>query len=147
MRSQTHLFQYQSPLGPIGLLLRGDVCQRIILEPVDAPLCSPDHPVAAWLRGYFAGQSVKRPVMAPPVTPFQGRLRKALVRIPRGKVKTYGELAAELDTSPRAVGQALGANPCPILVPCHRVVGASGLGGFSGGINWKRKLLRAEGYL
>lgn len=57
---------------------------------------------------------------------------------------TYGELAKMVGTSPRAVGRILSANPLPIVIPCHRIVAGSGLGGFSAGIEWKIKLLRHE---
>jgi len=67
--------------------------------------------------------------------------------IPFGETRTYGEIAAELDASAQAVGNACGANPIPILIPCHRVLGAASLGGFSGagGIETKVALLRHEG--
>jgi methylated-DNA-[protein]-cysteine S-methyltransferase len=71
-------------------------------------------------------------------------MRKGLLEIPFGEVRTYGELARRLATSPRAMGQALGANPLPILIPCHRVIAADGLGGFACGLEWKRKLLKFE---
>jgi methylated-DNA-[protein]-cysteine S-methyltransferase len=64
-------------------------------------------------------------------TPFQQRLWAALCEIPRGKTVTYGELAKRLNAEPRAVGQACGDNRLPIVIPCHRVVAANGLGGFA----------------
>jgi O-6-methylguanine DNA methyltransferase len=79
--------------------------------------------------------------------PFRRLVWAALVRIPRGKTETYGQLAAALSRpkAARAVGGACGANPVPLLIPCHRVVAAGGgLGGFSGGLAWKRKLLALE---
>ncbi|ELZ26190.1 methylated-DNA--protein-cysteine methyltransferase [Halogeometricum pallidum JCM 14848] len=78
---------------------------------------------------------------------FTGRVMRAMSEIPYGETRTYGELAAELDTSPVAVGQACGRNPVPLVVPCHRVVGAGGrLVGFSaeGGVELKRRLLDGE---
>lgn len=83
-------------------------------------------------------------------TPFQLRIWRALAEIPVGQVRTYGELARGLGTSARAVGGACRANPCPILIPCHRVVGSGGLGGYTGvtpgaGLAVKRWLLRHEG--
>jgi O-6-methylguanine DNA methyltransferase len=78
-------------------------------------------------------------------TPFRRRVWDALLRIPHGEVRSYGELALELETGARAVGQAVGANPIPILIPCHRVVAhGGGLGGFSGGLGRKRILLALE---
>ena len=64
-------------------------------------------------------------------TPFQHRLWAALCAIPRGKTLTYGELARALGGEARAVGQACGDNPLPIVIPCHRVVAAKGIGGFA----------------
>lgn len=64
-------------------------------------------------------------------TDFQKRLWEALCEIPRGKTLTYGELARKLDAESRAVGQACGDNRLPVLIPCHRVVAADGLGGFA----------------
>lgn len=64
-------------------------------------------------------------------TAFQRRLWDALCEIPRGKTLTYGELARRLDGEARAVGQACGDNRLPIVIPCHRVVAAQGIGGFA----------------
>ena len=80
-------------------------------------------------------------------TEFQREVFVELVRIPFGRVITYGELAETVSRpeGARAVGQAVGANPVPILIPCHRVVAAEGrLGGFSGGLAVKAALLRIE---
>ena len=80
--------------------------------------------------------------------PFSRSVWKVTASIPRGQTRSYQWVARRLG-SPRAmqaVGQALKRNPVPLLVPCHRVIRASGqLGGFSGGRGWKRKLLEAEG--
>ncbi len=65
-------------------------------------------------------------------TPFQKKVWQAIRQIPLGQKKTYGELAKKLNTSARAVGMACRTNPVPLIIPCHRVVGASGIGGFSG---------------
>lgn len=75
------------------------------------------------------------------------RVRRAMAAIPCGEVRTYGDLASQTGAPAQAVGQACGANPLPLLIPCHRVVGARTLGGFSapGGIETKVALLRHEG--
>lgn len=80
-------------------------------------------------------------------TPFQNEVWDALSRIPYGKVVTYGQLAAAIGkpSACRAVASAVGENPFLILLPCHRVVAADGLGGFSAGLEAKRKLLALEG--
>jgi methylated-DNA-[protein]-cysteine S-methyltransferase len=63
-------------------------------------------------------------------TPYQQKVWQAMCNIPCGETRSYGELAAELNSAAQAVGQACGANPIPIIIPCHRVVGKAGLGGF-----------------
>jgi methylated-DNA-[protein]-cysteine S-methyltransferase len=107
------------------------------------------HPIAAALAKYFKGGEVEFDVVFQPAgTPFQQRVWQALCSIPYGTLATYGDLAEQLGTSPRAVGGAVGANPMPILIPCHRVVGARGaLTGYSapGGLTTKTKLLALEG--
>lgn len=78
---------------------------------------------------------------------FTGRVMEAMATIPYGETRTYGELADELDTSPRAVGGGCGRNPVPVVVPCHRVLRSDGgLGGYSaaGGVALKRRLLEHE---
>lgn len=90
--------------------------------------------------------------LAPGDTPFRRRVRDALLRIPVGESRTYGELARQLHTAPRAIGGACGANRIALVVPCHRVVGGQGsLGGFMNAtdgdpIAIKRWLLAHEGY-
>jgi len=80
------------------------------------------------------------------LTKFQKEVLALTVKIPKGKIATYGEIAKALGSSPRAVGQALGANPHPIKIPCHRVVKSDGnLGGYSGGVEKKKKLSQREG--
>ncbi len=81
-------------------------------------------------------------------TEFQGRIFKRLMAIPYGRIVSYGDIADELGEpgAARAVGQAVGANPLPIVVPCHRVVRSDGrLGGYSGGLRRKAALLAIEG--
>lgn len=84
------------------------------------------------------------------VTPFQKKVLEQLQRIPYGETRTYGEIAKILKTSPRAVGNACRNNPVPIVIPCHRVVSATGIGGYDGArsgslLDIKRKLLQKEG--
>jgi len=83
-------------------------------------------------------------------TPFQHAVWKELQKIPKGEVRTYADVARRIKNpkAVRAVGTACGANPIPILVPCHRVVGSNGgLGGFGGGLPLKEFMLKAEGAL
>ena len=82
-------------------------------------------------------------------TPFQRSVWMALLSIPCGKTQSYGQIAVEIGRpgAMRAVGRACGANPVPLIVPCHRVLAAGGkLGGFLGGMGWKPLLLAREGW-
>ncbi|HEX4905581.1 MAG TPA: methylated-DNA--[protein]-cysteine S-methyltransferase [Acidimicrobiales bacterium] len=94
---------------------------------------------------WFTGERLRFELERAPVgTRFQRRVWAALEAIPYGETRTYGDLAAELDTAPRAVGAANGANPFAVIVPCHRLVGRAGLTGYAGGIERKRWLLDFE---
>ena len=96
--------------------------------------------------------SGREPKTFPPLdltgTPFQKSVWQALRKISIGKTKSYGDIARAIGrpAAVRAVGGACGANPVPVLIPCHRVLAANGkIGGFSGGLDWKRALLAREG--
>lgn len=82
-------------------------------------------------------------------TPFHRQVLKRVARIPYGKTMSYGEIAAALGNprAARAVGTANARNNLPLVVPCHRVVGTNGLGGYGGGLSVKKKLLKMEGAL
>lgn len=84
--------------------------------------------------------------LAPDGSPYRQRVWRALRNIPYGTTRTYVEIAREAGGSPRSVGGANGANPIPIIIPCHRVVATNGPGGYSGGegLPTKRALLRLE---
>jgi methylated-DNA-[protein]-cysteine S-methyltransferase len=105
-------------------------------------------PARTQLEEYFAGERTAFDLpVAPAGTPFQQSVWAQLRRIPYGTTTTYGELAARLGrpTAVRAVGAANGANPVSIVIPCHRVIGASGLlTGYGGGLAAKRRLLDLE---
>jgi O-6-methylguanine DNA methyltransferase len=104
------------------------------------------------LRDYLEGRIRKFGVRVDlsGITPFQSRVYDRLLAIPFGQVVTYGRIAEDIGAThtgaARAVGQAVGANPVPIVIPCHRVVGADGrMVGFGGGLRRKAALLRLEG--
>lgn len=100
------------------------------------------------LRSYFTnGRQAFDLPLEPPGTEYQRRVWRAMSKIAPGRTRSYGALARELNTGPRAVAGACGRNPIGIIIPCHRVVAADGLGGFSapGGVATKRALLRLEG--
>ncbi|HEX8391321.1 MAG TPA: methylated-DNA--[protein]-cysteine S-methyltransferase [Longimicrobium sp.] len=106
-------------------------------------------PAVGQLREYFAGDRTAFDVrMQPAGSPFQRRVWDALRQIPFGQTVSYGELAARLGVPgrARAVGRANATNPIPIIVPCHRVIGADhSLTGYAGGMEMKVSLLRLEG--
>lgn len=103
------------------------------------------------LDAYFAGKLKAFDLpLTPRGTPFELRVWQLMCDIPYGETRSYGDLAKALAAEPRAVGQACGRNPLPILIPCHRVLAAGGaLGGYSGGkgVDTKRQLLILEGAL
>jgi O-6-methylguanine DNA methyltransferase len=127
-------------------------------SPTPSRALKPPTPVRVWHRA--TTQAVKQvlggrhPTKLPPLdltsgTAFQRAVWRALRRIKPGATRSYGEIARAVGSpgAARAVGQACGANPIPLLIPCHRVLAAGGrLGGFSGGLDWKRKLLAREGH-
>lgn len=114
--------------------------------------CDATHPLLAKLRRelaeYFAGERRTFDVpLAPQGTPFQQSVWTALLAIPYGTTESYGALAARIGkpAAVRAVGLANGRNPVPILIPCHRVIGADGtLTGYGGGLPRKQALLALE---
>lgn len=86
------------------------------------------------LNDYFDGLRTHFALkLAPHATPYQARIWEALTKIPPGETRRYGDLAATVGGSARAVGGAMARNPIPILIPCHRVVASNGPGGYSGG--------------
>lgn len=100
------------------------------------------------LAAYFDGSLTTFDLpLAPDVSPAQRRFLDALIAIPFGKTKTYGQIAKETGMSAQGAGQACGANPIAIIIPCHRILGADNLGGFSaaGGVETKVALLKHEG--
>ena len=157
MPETTRHCRVDSPLGPLVLVSNGRALVRIVLPGETRPATplgprGDDEVLAAartQLTEYFAGARRRFDLpLAPEGTPFQRRVWDELVRLPIGKTLSYKELAHRV-ASPRgsrAVGAANGRNPLPIVVPCHRVVGADGrLTGFAGGLAAKAWLLRHEG--
>lgn len=128
-----------TPLGKLGFSVFGNALTGLEFLAPEAPERLPSDPAAqaavTQLQAYFADPGV---VFTLPLfsqgTPFQERVWQALRTIPSGSTVTYGGLARELKTSPRAIGNACRANPLPIFVPCHRVVSSQGLGGYSGAV-------------
>ena len=148
-----------SPIGRLQIALQGEGVARLRLPgagpalPERAPEGLLEHRVLAQLETYFADARAAFDLpLVETGTRFQRRVWARLRQIPVGASLGYGELANELETGARAVGNACRANPWPILVPCHRVLSANGLGGYAGAVDGermeiKRWLLRHEGLL
>jgi len=137
---------FRRPEGAFVAELR----ERLGVEPVRSATRTAD--IVHQLRAYFAGtrRTFDLRLDLGHVTPFQRRVLMAAASVPPGQVVSYGEIARRIGqpAGSRAVGQALGRNPLPIVIPCHRVVAAGGrLGGYTGGLGVKQKLLRLEGAL
>ena len=151
-----HWTTYDSPIGRLTLLAspRGLRAVGFPGEAIDLAGAARDPAALAFavaaLDGYFAGErtSLDLPLDLRAGTPFQHAVWEQLLEIPYGETVTYGELARRGGRPDRirAVGAANGRNPVPIVVPCHRVVGADGrLTGYRGGLERKRALLDHEG--
>ncbi len=141
----------------VGVRCSGDVIVGLRYLPPETPARAPGSPLAeravAQLQAYARDASAGFDL---PLAPMGSEFRRAvwaqLRAIPSGRTLTYGAVAQALGAAPRAVGQACGDNPYPVVVPCHRVVAARGLGGFAHAhdgylIEAKRRLLIHEGVL
>ena len=158
----TQVSQFTSPLGSMLLAACNNQLVGIWFEGQahlpDLSACAPDagQPVLqqakVQLQDYFAGQrhQFDLPVTLAGGTTFQQTVWQALLAIPFGATCSYGQLASRIGqaSAVRAVGAAVGRNPLTIIVPCHRVIGASGsLTGYAGGLDRKTALLQLEGVL
>ena len=139
-----------SPVGPLTITTEDDAITAVDFGAGGDPRPNAGAlaDAARQLTEYFAGDRREFSLpLSPRGTPFRLRVWEAMQAIPYGETRSYGDLARVLDSAPRAIGGACGANPIPLIIPCHRVVGAGGaLGGFSGGAgcDTKRQLLTLE---
>jgi methylated-DNA-[protein]-cysteine S-methyltransferase len=159
-QTKRHAFtRMASPVGTLTLVATDSGMVAILWEndrphrvPLNIEAEDARHPVLVemerQLREYFAGQRTEFTVALDVAgTPFQRKVWRALMTIPYGETRSYGEIAAQIGSpgAARAVGAASGRNPLSIVAPCHRVVGASGaLTGFAGGLDVKARLLALE---
>jgi len=153
--SPTTTMPLDTPIGTLVLECDGDVLIGVWLpherrhgrnDAGDVPPVLKE--TATQLEEYFAGERRDFDVpMELDGTAFQQEVWAELSRIPYGETISYGELARRVGrpSAPRAVGQANGRNPIPIIVPCHRVLAVNGIGGYGGGLTVKRALLAVEG--
>lgn len=138
------------PFGPVALVERDGLLVGLDWTLPEAPGHSPLLTEAlAQLAAYFAGRLRRFDLPLDWGTGLHAAVRQAMADIPMGETRTYGQIARTVDAPAQAVGQACGANPLPILIPCHRVTGSGWFGGFSapGGVETKAALLRHEGAL
>ncbi|MFI7545931.1 methylated-DNA--[protein]-cysteine S-methyltransferase [Actinoplanes sp. NPDC049599] len=137
----------ESPIGPLGIVLDGDVVVGVRFGATHGE--SGEHPAVAELAAYFAGTltDFTVPVELRGGSHFERAVWDQIAAIPYGEMVTYGAIATALGDpgAARAVGTACNHNPVPVIVPCHRVVGAGAkLVGFGGGLPRKRQLLELE---
>ena len=138
------------PFGPVALVERDGLLVglewRLPEVPGRSALLDEGR---AQLQAYFAGRLARFDLPMDWGSGLNEAVRRAMADIPLGETRTYGQIAKRVGAAPQAVGQACGANPLPILIPCHRVTGTDWFGGFSapGGVETKAALLRHEGAL
>lgn len=146
--------KFPAPFAVLGIKTDGTALTALDFLPLGTPVMEPQdvvsRQVCAQLQAYLADPlfSFDLP-LALHGTAFQSRVWQALRQIPSGSTQSYGELAKQLHSAPRAVGQACGANPIPVIIPCHRVLARHGLGGFMNSVGGdplaiKRWLLQHE---
>ena len=151
-----------SPIGPLTALATAHGIAGLWFDDqthhpgtLDAPIDATNPHIVAlrrWLDAYWAGLDPSPETVTLDLhgTSFQRAVWQALLTIPFGRTRSYGEVAAQVGGGavPRATGAAVGRNPVSILVPCHRVIGANGsLTGYAGGLPRKERLLQHEGVL
>ncbi|WP_179401516.1 methylated-DNA--[protein]-cysteine S-methyltransferase [Burkholderia guangdongensis] len=145
-----------APFGKIGIRTDASVVREIVYLPDSVKSIAPASPLAKrtaqQIERYFERASATFDLpLADVGTAFQHRVWDAISAIPPGVVLTYGQLAKQIGSAPRAVGQACGANYFPLVIPCHRVVASGGIGGFANHdgdgyfVKVKRWLLAHEG--
>ena len=125
-----------APFGAIGIRTEAGCVRKLVYLPARFDEKAPENKIAEQaarqIACYFAQPDFRFSLpLAPAGTPFKRKVWQAIAAIPRGDVLTYGEVAKIVQSAPRAVGQACGANWFPLAIPCHRVTAAGGLGGFA----------------
>ncbi|OAA17219.1 Methylated-DNA--protein-cysteine methyltransferase, constitutive [Corynebacterium afermentans subsp. afermentans] len=143
---------FASPIGPLRFVASERGVTRVCFEGEQLLIDEPsDHPVATQeLTEYFAGtrREFSVPLDLQNVTEFRAAVLRELEKVPYGETTSYAELARAVGNpnAVRAVGSACATNPLPLFIPCHRVLRSDGqLGGYRGGVEAKRFLLRIEG--
>ena len=149
----TYEILVEAPFGGVGVRAQGELVTEIALLPYvlarSAKSLNAHHAITPQIQAYLSNPhaqfNIKHEVVG---TAYQRLVWQAIGKIPCGQTRTYAELAQQIGSGPRAVANACGANPFPLLVPCHRVVAKNGLGGFmqgfEGGLEIKKWLLAHE---
>ena len=146
-----YYYEYQAPFGAVGLELTDQKLSGVDLcLDCTRALTSRDKAIDRYclaLDDYFSGKLkvFDVPMIFTGGTQFQNKVWQQIAAIDFGRTRTYGEIARDLNSHARAVGQACGRNPVPLFVPCHRVLAKSGLGGFS--LGTEEKMLQIKKYL
>lgn len=136
-----------SPLGPVSIFADGGEIAKLRFGRGEADRSDLLDEAARQLAAYFSGDLMVFDLPLRVMPGLTGEVQRQMMAIPYGETRTYGEIGRLVGAPPQAVGQACGGNQIPILIPCHRVLGTHGLGGFSapGGIETKVALLKHEG--
>lgn len=138
-----------TPLGPLRVISQDGQITHLRWDEAGEDIRTPEIDTALeQLTAYFDGRLTQFDLpLDVKASKFQRDVCDAMLAIPFGETRTYGDLARDLDAPAQAIGGACGGNPIPVIIPCHRVLGAAGLGGYSGhgGIETKVWLLKHEG--
>jgi len=136
-----------SPLGPISVTESDGVITALHWHAGPAPQTPLLAETLAQLGAYFERRLTVFDLPLDYGAGFSEKVRRAMAAIPYGQTRAYGDLARDIGAPAQAIGQACGANPIPVIIPCHRVLSAKSLGGFSarGGVESKVFLLKLEG--
>ena len=132
---------YDTPVGLLAVQMRGKLlCQLqwLLAPPLEAENADLPRELEQQLNQYWlTGKLTMRTALMQQGSEFQQKIWRALCLIPLGQTKTYGELAEELATAPRALANACRHNPFPLIIPCHRVLAKTGIGGYAGATTGK----------
>jgi len=125
-----------APFGRMGIRVESDVLRELVYLPATYELHPPRDVLSRWIaaqiKAYFKDPDFTFSIPLPETgTAHQRKVWQHICMIPRGDVLTYGQLARRIRSAPRAVGQACGSNWYPLIIPCHRVTAANGIGGFA----------------
>ncbi len=138
-----------TPVGPLAVTVENETVTRLTWsDGTDGEPCALLDEALSQLQAYFDGRLKTFDLpLAPKGNELHQAVFKAMLAIPYGQTRTYGDVAKDLGTYGQPVGQACGANPIPVIIPCHRILSATGLGGYSGagGLDTKIALLKMEG--